>query len=54
MTKSDEETFKEARPYVVGAVALLIKLARGTRSQEEPFEDAEEFVRKFEGVNDIR
>ena len=48
MTNADRKTFKEARPYLVGAIALLFRLTKLAWSDENSFAAAEKFVTEFE------
>jgi sporulation-control protein spo0M len=52
MTNGDKKTFKEARPYVVGVVALLMRLTK-VHCDNDAFTNAEKFVQEFERVNEI-
>jgi len=51
MTEADKKTFKEARPYVIGIVALLFKLRNPVHDTPTAFNAAERFIEEFEKRN---
>jgi len=58
MSEEDKQTFNQGRPYVVGAVALAVILARpkahlSQTPVEIAFDEAEAFVAEFEKRNGI-
>lgn len=54
MKEIDKQGFRQARPFIIGIVALLLKLAYQAGDQGRfPFDEAEKFVEEFEKRNDI-
>ena len=57
MEEDDKQVFKQARPYIVGLVALVIELrVMDTNDVVKPdwsFGQAENFVKEFEKRNGI-
>jgi hypothetical protein len=54
VSEEDKETFKQARSYIVGVVALAIALRRGDPPPFNiEFDHAEAFVAEFEKRNEI-
>ena len=51
MSPADREVFKQGKPFIVGVVALLLRLTRTAWTDENAFAAAEKFVAEFERRN---
>jgi hypothetical protein len=53
MNEEDKEAYQQAKPYLLGLVALALKLKSGW-DEKFAFDVAEEFMKEFEKRNEIK